>query len=45
MNAFTAEQNFRLQAIDWIDTFAEEIFSSEDSRLIEAVLDGEDSNY
>ena len=23
MNAFTAEQNFQLQAIDWIDTFAE----------------------
>ncbi len=44
MNALTTEQNFQLQAIDWIDTFAEEIFSSEDSRLIETVLDGENFN-
>ncbi len=38
MDALTSDQNFRLNyAIDWIDTFAEELFDNEDSSSSDAI--------
>ena len=36
MDILTTEQNFQLtEAIDWIDTLAEEVLDSDDSSLID----------
>jgi hypothetical protein len=39
MDALTTDQNFRLNnAVDWIDTFAEEFLDDEDSSSVDALL-------
>lgn len=38
MNALTTDQNFRLSnAIDWIDTFAEELLDYEDTESSDSI--------
>jgi hypothetical protein len=38
MNALTTDQNFRLSnAIDWIDTFADELFDYEDAESSDSI--------
>ncbi len=43
MDTLTTDQNQRLdEAIDWIDTFADELFDNEDAQLIDSLLRAED---